>query len=260
MVNFSEGIREIYRLEELASGTSCVHRLHPLAKLIATLFFIVSVVSFDRYALAELAPYFFFPFIVAALAEVPLSMICKRFLIVLPFCLMIGIANIVFDREVALTVAGISITYGVISFLALLLRAFLCVTAALLLIAVVPMPSLISALRALHVPSLFIMVFEMTYRYISVLISEASRMVTAYRLRSPAAGGKILFGHMGVFLGQLMLRSFDRAERVYQAMKCRGYGQDAAGPSVAAAPLQTSDLLFLTVTVGGCLLCRFLPL
>jgi cobalt/nickel transport system permease protein len=47
-------------------------------------------------------------------------------------------------------------------------------------------------------------------------------MLTAYVLRSPGQRG-IRMKDAGSFLGQLILRSFDRADRVYQAMKCRGF-------------------------------------
>jgi cobalt/nickel transport system permease protein len=62
----------------------------------------------------------------------------------------------------------------------------------------------------------------MTYRYMSVLLGEASVMYHAYLLRAPKEKG-IKMKDMGSFLGQLILRSFDRADRIYQAMKCRGF-------------------------------------
>jgi cobalt/nickel transport system permease protein len=74
----------------------------------------------------------------------------------------------------------------------------------------------------------------MTDRYFSVLLREAASLFTAYRHRSPGAGG-VQMRHMGVFLGQLMLRSFDRAERVYGAMKCRGFDGLYRGPRVRPA-------------------------
>jgi cobalt/nickel transport system permease protein len=62
-------------------------------------------------------------------------------------------------------------------------------------------------------------------RYIAILIDEAASMWTAYLLRS---GGHrktrgIQFSHTGPFLGRLLVRSFDRGSRVYQAMLCRGF-------------------------------------
>ncbi len=62
-------------------------------------------------------------------------------------------------------------------------------------------------------PDIFVTLFEMTYRYIAVLMGEASSMYTAYMLRSTERKG-LQMRHMGSFVGQLFIRSYDRAERV----------------------------------------------
>jgi cobalt/nickel transport system permease protein len=84
------------------------------------------------------------------------------------------------------------------------------------------MNDLLYALIGFHLPSLIVIQIMMTYRYMSVLLEETSVMYHAYLLRSPKEKG-IKINDMGSFLGQLLLRSFDRAERIYQAMKCRGF-------------------------------------
>jgi cobalt/nickel transport system permease protein len=53
---------------------------------------------------------------------------------------------------------------------------------------------------------------------------------------------------MGGLLGTLLLRSYDRAERVYAAMKCRGF-QGASYP-VTRRRLTPKDCL-LGLAVGG---------
>jgi cobalt/nickel transport system permease protein len=77
-------------------------------------------------------------------------------------------------------------------------------------------------MRCFRIPHIFIVMFEMTYRYIGVLVTEAYSMFISYSLRNASAKG-IVIKDMGCFTGQLLLRSFDRADRVYNAMKCRGY-------------------------------------
>jgi cobalt/nickel transport system permease protein len=62
----------------------------------------------------------------------------------------------------------------------------------------------------------------MSYRYIAVLLGEVQSMSAAYKLRSCGMKG-IAMAHMGSFVGRLFLRSAGRADRVYAAMKCRGY-------------------------------------
>ena len=60
------------------------------------------------------------------------------------------------------------------------------------------------------------------YRYVIVLLKEAERISQAYSLRAPAQKG-IHYRAWGTLLGQLMLRSIDRAQTVYESMLLRGF-------------------------------------
>jgi cobalt/nickel transport system permease protein len=242
-------VHELYALEQLSLGSSCVHRLHPAVKLLTTVVFIITVVSFNRYAFGRLTPYIFYPALLMALSETPYSMLLKRFLIALPFCLFAGISNILFDRTPAFVLGAIPVSYGVVSFFTILFKTYLCVMAVLLLVAVTPLAHITNSMRRLRTPSIFIVMFEMIYRYIGVLFEETYSMFTAYSLRSASRKG-IVMKDMGSFTGQLLLRSFDRADRVYNAMKCRGYALHSFPQS--GIKLKGQDLLFCSAT---CLLC-----
>jgi cobalt/nickel transport system permease protein len=253
----------LYALEQLSGGGSCVHRLHPRAKLFAALIFIVTVVSFDRYALERLAPYIFYPALLTALSETPQSMLFKRFLIALPFCLFAGAGNVLFDRAAAFTAGGFAVSFGALSLATIILRTYLCVTAVLLLVATTPFASLTREMRRAKCPPVFITMFEMTYRYIGVLLCEAYTMSAAYSLRSAnrkrsaARTAPIAPRDMGSFAGQLLLRSFARAERVYRAMKCRGYHSRAQEnrPRDTAA-FCARDIVFLSGVFSCCVIFR----
>jgi cobalt/nickel transport system permease protein len=215
-------IRELYALEQLSNGKSCVHKLHPTAKLLVTICFLVTVASFDRYSIGRLIPYIFYPTLLMALSETPYAMLLKRFLIALPICLFTGVANIIFDRTPVFEIGAVAISCGTISLFTLLFKTYLCVMAVLLLVSVTPLAEITDAMRRLKIPGIFVAMFEMTYRYVGVLFSEAYSMHTAYTLRSAGVKG-IAIKDMGSFVGQLLLRSIDRADRVYNAMMCRGY-------------------------------------
>ncbi|MDR0454415.1 MAG: cobalt ECF transporter T component CbiQ [Deferribacteraceae bacterium] len=242
-------IQELYALEQLSGGNSCVHRLHPTVKLLTTVFFIITVVSFDRYAFGRLIPYIFYPTLMMALSEIPYIMLLKRFLVTLPFCLFAGVTNVIFDNEPAFLIGGVAVSYGLVSLFTILFRTYLCVMALLVLISVTPFSEITKSMRRLKAPHIFIVIFEMTYRYIAVLFEEAYSMYIAYTLRSAGAKG-IRIKDMGSFVGQLVLRSLDRAERVYNAMKCRGYALHNLPQSTRK--LTHKDLIFLAVT---CFLC-----
>ena len=255
MSDISARIHDIRALENLAAGQTAIHRLHPLAKLLSALAYIIIVVSFGRYDFARLAPYLFYPFVMMALAELPYKLLLARVLIALPFCLFAGISNVIFDKAAAFEISGVTISLGVLSLATILLKMYLCVMAALLLVATTPFTELAAQLRRLRVPMVFVLIFEMTFRYIGVLMEEVHSMTTAYKLRS---GNKkaLDMRHMGSFAGQLMLRGFDRAERVHAAMRCRGYSLKHVPP--ARRRLQYTDALVFAAVCLPSLLLRFI--
>ena len=104
----------------------------------------------------------------------------------------------------------------------LLLKGVLALTASFLLAATTRIDELCGALRRLHVPSIIVTVLLLTYRYITVLTEEVSIMTDAYHLRAPGQKG-IAFKAWGSFLGQLLLRSADRAQELYSSMLLRGF-------------------------------------
>ena len=256
MAGIEGAVGELYSLEQLSTKNTAIHRLHPAVKLVTTLVLIVTMVSFPRHAFGRLAPFVFYPVFLMALAEVPYGMLFKRAMIAVPFCLFVGIANLVLERGTAFVIGGYAVTYGLLGLLTLVLRTLLCVTAVLILVATTPFPALTAALRQAKVPTIFVMMFEMTYRYIGVLLGEASSMWRAYALRG---GGKgVALRHAGSFVGCLLLRSIDRAERIYAAMKCRGYAIQKSR-DVESKPT-TSDGLYALLVCGLCVLLRLVDI
>lgn len=148
-----------------------------------------------------------------------------------------------------------SITSGMLVFFSVLFKTYLCVMAVLLLVATTPVVSLTDSLRLLRVPLVFINVFEMTYRYIGTLLEQTNSMYTAYRLRGGRKKG-VELRHMGPFLGQLLLRSFDRAERVYSAMQCRGYALRCTHRTLPR--MVPADWLYLVFVCGAIVLFRII--
>jgi cobalt/nickel transport system permease protein len=198
-------------------------------------------------------PYIFYTQIMMALAEIPFSLLFKRYLIAVPFCLFAGISNVIFDQKIAFSIGGLEVSYGVISLFTILFRAYLCIIALLILVGTTPFAQLAAQMRRLKLPDIFVTVFEMIYRYIGVLVSEAHSMNLAYSLRSNGRKA-IEFKHVGSFLGQLMLRSIDRAERVYAAMKCRGYAMRDF--TRVRQKVRISDVVYLVFIIIACLFFR----
>ncbi len=114
----------------------------------------------------------------------------------------------------------------------------------ILLISTTGIVKLSESLRMLKVPKIFVLQLLLTYRYISVLLEEVSTMLTAYSLRAPNQKG-VSRKALGSFVGQLMLRTMDRAERVYQSMNLRGFeGEYNSG---SETKMKSSDITYIAV-------------
>jgi cobalt/nickel transport system permease protein len=213
---------EIGALDQLAGQDTPVHRLDPRAKLITTLGFIVTVVSFNRYELSALVPLILYPVSLAAAGNFPTSYLVRKLLIASPFALLVGLCNPILDRTPMFLVDGVSISAGWISFASIALRFCLTVSAALVLVGVTGFTTVCMALGRLGMPRIFTVQLLFLYRYIFVLTEEGLSMARARALRSFKRRGMGLrvYGYM---LGQLLLRTMSRAERIHQAMLCRGF-------------------------------------
>jgi len=80
------------------------------------------------------------------------------------------------------------------------------------------------ALAHLRVPQKLVHLLLMTVGYLEVLRREYRRLCWAMRVRCfrPHADGHT-YRTYGYLVGMLLVRSFDRSERVLGAMKCRGF-------------------------------------
>ncbi|MBP1765208.1 MAG: ecfT 5 [Firmicutes bacterium] len=222
MFNFESRWLELRRLDELAAGDTKIHRLNPCIKIMTTAIFLIVVASFSKYEVSRLLPLFFYPVVLMNLAAVPFSIIAKRVLIALPFVVFIGIFNPLLDHTPSLQLGPLLVTNGWISFISILLRFILAISAALILVATTGMDAICSALLKMHIPRVFVIQLMFLYRYLYVLLEELFRTLTAYSLRSLRGNG-LRYQVWGSLLGQLLLRTIDRAQKIYQAMLCRGF-------------------------------------
>jgi cobalt/nickel transport system permease protein len=119
---------------------------------------------------------------------------------------------------------------GVRHFLTIFCKTAISVQAAVLLTFTTKFHDLIEGLRQLGLPLIFVGVISFMYRYLAVLTGEASRMMRARAARSARLadtkdGGSVVWRAkvVGSMVGSLFLRAYERSERVYDAMRSRGY-------------------------------------
>jgi len=254
---FDEEYFSIGRLDRLSYQDTFVHRLDPRVKVVCTMLFLVTVISFPKYEIAALMPFFLLPVLLTTLGDIPAAFLLKKIVIVSPFAIFIGIFNPLLDTRLVAVAAGIPLSAGCLSFITILLKFTLTISAALLLIATTSFPGICHALRRLGVPAIFVSQLLFLYRYLFVLMEEAMRLARARDMRS--------FGERGSginvvvrLIGSLFLRTVERAERIYSAMLSRGFNGDI--PSVKLYKLKSADILYLCATLAFLAIFRFMPI
>jgi cobalt/nickel transport system permease protein len=86
-----------------------------------------------------------------------------------------------------------------------------------------PAHKLLMAARWFRLPKVFVELSLLIYRYIFVLIEEAISIKDAQRVRLGYGNWRRGMKSVGTLGGILVLRAYDRAERVFTAMIARGY-------------------------------------
>ena len=146
MTTIDRGGYEIGYLDTLSRKDTFVHALDPRAKILTTLLFVVLVVSFDRYEVSGLLPFFLYPVFMAAAGGVPAGYLLRRLAVAAPFAIMIGMFNPLLDRQEAMRIGWIPVSAGWISLLSMAIRFALTVGAAITLVAVTGFDSICCAL------------------------------------------------------------------------------------------------------------------
>lgn len=222
MSHLERAYYDLGRLELLAEKNSRIHSLDPRAKLLTTLFFIIYVVSFNKYEIVRILPFFFFPVLHVGMADLPVFFLLRKLMLVAPFVLFVGIFNPFLDREILLHVGSLEVSGGWLSLISIVLRFILTVGAALLLISTTGFPAICMALEKMGVPKILTVQLLLLYRYLFVLIEESIRMMRAYTLRS-FSQKKLRLRIFMQLLGNLLLRTLDRAQRIHMAMLTRAF-------------------------------------
>ena len=240
-----------YRLHtHYSSGHTAVHQLDPRTKIILALTYTVVVVSTPPHHLLAFVFYAGLLSRAMAAARIPLLHIVRRAAAVLPFSVLAalwmpflrgGPTLGLLGGAIELSISGLWLFAGVV------MKSVLGASAAILLASVTPFGDLLSGLRKMGVPAVMVDMLALTYRYLFVLFEEAMRLRRAAAARGyrPRWLGQTLL--IGRLIGQLFIRSYERAERVYGAMVQRGYGGQM--PLAHALHFQRSDAAVLGLIV-----------
>lgn len=227
------------------------------AFLIVTFFYILSLLALPLGNPSLVIWYAVYPVILAPLCGFNYTDILKKSLIVLPFVVLLGIFNPLYQKEIAFTVGNIPVSVGWLTFTTILLRALFSMQVLLILILSQGFINICNALGKLGVPKVLTVQLFFLYRYLWVLIDET--LIMKRSVESRGYGKKAYkIGFWTKFVGSLFLRTYERAKRIHNAMLSRGFtGEIKMGKNISWGK---GDYLFIITCVCLFIFLHFVDL
>lgn len=161
------------------------------------------------------------------ISRLPLGFVIKRLLVVVPFVLTLCLL-ILFTHEEGEEIARVaffSITSeGFNRAVLIASRAMAAVILVICMLGTMKFETTLKALEHLKVPNKITQLIMFTYRYIFVFIDEFSGMLRSLTSRGFEKKTNLrTITTLSKLIAMLFIRSYERAERVYEAMASRGY-------------------------------------
>ncbi len=233
-------------IDRFSRMDSCIHRLDARIKIVLTLLLIILAVTTPPQRLLAFVIYAGVLLWTTAFSQLPLQHVLRRAAMVLPFSAFValGIPFVHGGETVPLFGLRLSVT-GLWILMGATVKSMLAATALILLMSTTPFNRILAGFRALGTPKIFVDLLSLSHRYLYLLIEEATRLRRAAIARGYAPKWLPQTLIVGRLVGNLFLRSYERAERVYGAMCLRGY----AGylPTSGFAPVSRRDGMLLVV-------------
>jgi cobalt/nickel transport system permease protein len=145
-----------------------------------------------------------------ALSRIPVVFLLKRLVWLSPLVLSVALVN-------ALQPAARG------GWASIAAKSTICLLTIILVSNTTPFSRILRVLQRVRVPALLITTLALMHRYLFVLVEEAERMRRARASRTFTKRRHSRWHALSTVVGQLFVRSSERAERIYDAMCARGW-------------------------------------
>jgi cobalt/nickel transport system permease protein len=173
-----------------------------------------------------------FAFLLAGLVAasgIPALFVLKRSLALVPFVLLVAFfIPFAHPGGAAVRILGsVSVSYtGLLTCWGVVIKGYLSIVSMIILVNTTEFTDLLKGFERLGVPRLFIIIVSFMYRYVFLIEDEIEKMSAAKRSRTVHPRRWTEMRTLSNMVGLLFIRSYERAESVYAAMRCRGYTGD----------------------------------
>ena len=230
-------------LEEFAEGKSFFHKLDPRVKFLTFIPYIMIIAIVHGLKIPVIA--LVLSSIMAIIAELNKKKLLNRLLVVNIFVLMLWLfVPFSYPGEAFFTIGPLTASKeGLLYVLSITMKTNAIVLATIAILGTSEVFSLVHAFIHLKVPNKLVHLFFFFYRYISVLHEEYTRLKRAMTIRSFKPGTNIhTYKSYAYLVGMLIVSSYERSQRIYNAMLCRGF--TGKFPVIDHFSLRKSDIMF----------------
>lgn len=235
---------------------SLITRLDPRTRLLTALGFVVGLVTLERLSLLILA--LLAAALLVRLSKLSLDALAHRLVHVEGFMLVLfAVLPFAIPGDPLLSIGPLTATeQGVLRAVTIALKVNTAVLSIFALLSALNLVRLGRAMAGLGVPLSFVTLFLLTARYIGVFQAETGRLREAMRARAFVARSNWhTWRTLGNLAGMMLVRSLERAERVHEAMRCRGYaGRFPMAPTEAFGRLDAAFGMGAALAVMGLIL------
>ncbi len=240
-------------IAELSNGDSFLRHLDPRIKVVVVLLF--SVVVALAYRFQVLVAALVLGIFTVGLARVPAQELFRRLIPVNLLMLFLWFfLPFTFAGEPFFWIGPLTVTReGVLYATLITVKSNAMMLMLIALVASTPIFTLGHAMHALGIPKKIVHLFFFTYRYIHVMHREYVRLVNSMKIRGFTPRSSLhTYKTIAYMVGMLLVRSFDRAQRVHNAMLCRGFKGNLY--SLSTFSIQKKDIVSLIVMGAAILL------
>ncbi len=255
LAGITAGIEQAIFSEENARKDGLLQRRDPRFKLLCFIALIIATAISRHWE--TLVGLYGLTLLSAYLSQIDMVFFIKRVwlgipvfsgIVVLPSIFFVGHHDL-FSFPIGITTVHVH-SDGLRAAAIFVLRVGASVSLAILLILTTRWADILKSLRVLRVPTVFVIVLSMTYRYIFLLLHTANGMFLARKSRMVAhTSGKEERWWIVSAIGVLMQRSFRMSEDVYQAMLARGFQNEIR--TLTDYRLRAADWLMLAVSLAA---------
>lgn len=205
-------------------GSTIVHRLPAAAKVLGLFVFVVAVALTPRRAVPVFGIDALVLGAVVAVARLPIRLVVSRLMVIAPFVVMAILVPFVAEGGEQVEVLGRSLSVdGLWATWSIIAKASLGATASIVLAATTPIPDVLAGLSKLKVPWVLVAIVSFMFRYLDLLVDQLQRMRRAMVSRCHDPRWLWQARPIASSAGALFVRSYERGERIHQAMAARGY-------------------------------------